>query len=107
MNILDKAIEVIELYDVYQDLLTEKQREYMESYYYNNYSISEISENMSVSRNAVHDQLKRTVQKLYDYESKLELRSKDKKRHTIIEKIKNKKDLLEVLNLIEELEKVE
>ena len=40
MNILDKSIEVIELYDIYQDLLTEKQREYLESYYYNNYSIS-------------------------------------------------------------------
>ena len=73
MNILDKAIEVIELYDIYQDLLTNKQREYMESYYYNNYSLTEISENMSVSRNAVHDQLKRTVKKLYDYEAKLEL----------------------------------
>ncbi len=107
MNILDKAIEVIELYDVYQDLLTEKQREYMESYYYNNYSITEISENMNVSRNAVHDQLKRTVKKLYDYESKLELRIKGKKRNKIIEKIKNEKDFEKVLYLVEELEKVE
>jgi predicted DNA-binding protein YlxM (UPF0122 family) len=107
VNILDKAIEVIELYDVYQDLLTEKQREYMESYYYNNYSITEISENMNVSRNAVHDQLKRTVKKLYDYESKLELRIKGKKRNKIIEKIKNEKDFEKVLYLVEELEKVE
>jgi len=107
MNILDKAIEVIELYDVYQDLLTEKQKGYMESYYYNNYSITEISENMNVSRNAVHDQLKRTVKKLYDYELKLELRSKGKKRNKITEKIKNEKDLKKVLYLVEELEKVE
>ncbi len=107
MNILDKAIEVIELYDHYQDLLTDKQKEYMESYYYNNYSISEISENMNVSRNAVHDQLKRTVAKLYDYESKLKLRIKGKNRDKIIEKLKNEKDLLKVLDLVEELEKVE
>ena len=107
MNILDKAIEVIELYDIYQDLLTEKQREYLESYYYNNYSISEISENMNVSRNAVHDQLKRTVQKLYDYESKLELRKKGKERHIIREKIKKEKDIKKINYLVEELEKVE
>ncbi len=107
MNILDKAIEISELYDVYQDLLTDKQKEYMESYYYNNYSISEISENMNVSRNAVHDQLKRTVKKLYDYESKLELRNKDKLRYKILEKMKNEKDLNKVLDLVKELEKVE
>ena len=107
MNILDKAIGVIELYDVYQDLLTKKQKEYMESYYYDNYSISEISENMNVSRNAVHDQLKRTVKKLYDYESKLELRSKGKKRKIITKQIKEEKDLKKVKDLVEELEKVE
>lgn len=107
MNILDKAIEVMELYDIYQDLLTNKQREYMESYYYDNYSLTEISENKNVSRNAVHDQLKRTVKKLYNYESKLELRIRGKNRHIIIEKIKNEKDLIKILDLVEELEKVE
>ncbi len=107
MNALDKSIEIIELYDVYQDLLTDKQREYMEAYYYNNYSISEISENKSVSRNAVHDQLKRTVQKLYDYEQKLELRIKSKNRAKIINKIKEEKNIKSILDLVEELEKVE
>ncbi len=107
MNALDKSIEIIELYDVYQDLLTDKQREYMEAYYYNNYSISEISENKSVSRNAVHDQLKRTVQKLYDYEQKLELRIKSKNRTKIINKIKEEKNIKSILDLVEELEKVE
>ncbi len=107
MNMLDKAIEVIEIYDIYQDLLTNKQKEYMEAYYYNNYSLTEISENMNVSRNAVHDQLKRTVKKLYDYESKLELRTKGKKRNNIIKNLKKEKDLKKVLNLVKELEKVE
>ena len=107
MNILDKSIEIIELYDVYQDLFTDKQKEYMESYYYNNYSISEISENMNVSRNAVHDLLKRSVQKLYDYEEKLELRKKLKQRNLIRGKIKEEKDLSKIKDLVEELEKVE
>ncbi|MCK5387675.1 MAG: DNA-binding protein, partial [Candidatus Izimaplasma sp.] len=56
---------------------------------------------------AVHDQLKRTVKKLYDYESKLELRNKDKLRYKILEKMKNEKDLNKVLDLVKELEKVE
>jgi len=107
MDILDKAIEVIELYDIYQDLLTNKQKEYLEAYYYNNYSITEISENMSVSRNAVHDQLKRTVAKLYDYETKLALRNKGKIRLKIIKQLKNELDLQKVKYLVEELEKVE
>ena len=107
MNILDKSIEIIELYDVYQDLFTVKQKEYMESYYYNNYSISEISENMNVSRNAVHDLLKRSVQKLYDYEEKLGLRKKAKQRNLIRNEIKEANDLIKIKDLVEELEKVE
>ena len=107
MDTLDKSIEIIELYDVYQDLLTDKQKEYMESYYYNNYSITEIAENFKVSRNAVFDQLKRTTKKLYDYENKLELRQKNKSRKKIFKKILEEKDLTNILDLVEELEKVE
>lgn len=107
MNTLDKSIEVIELYDIYQELLTKKQQEYLESYYYNNYSISEISQNLNVSRNAVHDQLKRTVKKLYDYEEKLGLKQSEKKRKAIIKKIREEENLSEIHNLVEELEKVE
>ncbi|MBN2604212.1 MAG: hypothetical protein JXR62_00140 [Bacilli bacterium] len=107
MDILDKSIEINELYDVYQDLLTKKQKEYFESYYYNDFSITEISDNFDVSRNAVHDQLKKTVQKLYDYESKLQLRKKEKKYNTILTNIKKLTDNQQILELIEELEKVE
>ena len=107
MDILEKALKVIELYDLYQALLTDKQREYFESYYFDNFSITEISENKEVSRNAVHDQLKKTVKKLYDYEEKLELRN--------IEKLRNKRinEIIEVSKddkitlLLNELKKVE
>lgn len=71
MDLLAKSIELINLYDCYQSLLTTKQKMYFESYYFDDYSITEISENQDVSRNAVHDLIKRTVQKLYDFEAKL------------------------------------
>ena len=106
MDILDQSIALINLYDIYQELLTDKQKSYFESYYYDNYSITEISENFNVSRNAVHDQLKRTVSKLNDLEEKLNLEKNKKQRHIIISKIKQSNANLEITNLINELEKV-
>jgi predicted DNA-binding protein YlxM (UPF0122 family) len=107
MDTLDKSIEVINLYDIYQDLLTDKQKAYFESYYFDDYSITEIAENMNVSRNAVHDPLKRTVKKLYDFESKLNIKQTNKERQIIISKIKEQNNDSLVANLIDELEKVE
>jgi len=107
MDNLDKSIKLINLYDLYQDLLTEKQRNYFESYYFDDYSITEISENNNVSRNAVHDQLKRTVKKLNDIEEKMNLRKQNIKRQVIISEIKNLTTDEKILELINELEKVE
>ena len=45
MDILEKTLGTIVLYDLYQALLTDKQKEYFESYYFDNFSITEISEN--------------------------------------------------------------
>ena len=61
-----------ELYDIYGKLLTEKQREYFEDYYFNNLSFSEMAENYN--------------DKLEEYESILHLREKNVK---IKDKIKN------------------
>ena len=107
MDKLDKSIEVMELYDVYQDILTDKQKEYTESYYFEDMSISEIAEELSVSRNAVHDQIKRTVKKLYDLEGNLKLREKSKQRSKLYAKINKENNLESIKNLIEEFEKVE
>lgn len=107
MDVLQKKIEVMELYDLYSNLLTEKQKEYIEAYYYDDLSITEISEDLDVSRNAVHDQLKRTVKKLYDFEEALKVKEKNKKRNKLIERIRIKNQNGEIELLIDELEKVE
>lgn len=107
MDTLGKSMLLMQLYDVYQELLTEKQREYFESYYFDDLSISEISENYDVSRNAVHDQLKRTVLKLEDLEVKLELLKKKKQRETLFSSVNDSFDKEELMNVIRELEKVE
>ena len=107
MDVLEKSIHLIRLYDIYQSLLTEKQREYFESYYFDDYTLQEISENYNVSRNAVHDQLKRTANKLVDFEEKLKLQETNQKRNKVISKLKQVIKEESLLQLIDELEKVE
>lgn len=67
----EKREEIIRLYDTYGKLLTDKQKEYFENYYFDDLSISEIAVNYNVSRNAVFDQIKRVISILIDYEEKL------------------------------------
>lgn len=69
----DSREYIIELYDIYGSLLTEKQKQYFEDYYFMDLSLSEIALNYSISRNGVYDQIKRVEQALYDYENKLNL----------------------------------
>lgn len=84
---MDERIYLIDLYDIYGELLDDKKKEYFESYYFDNLSLGEISENLGISRNAVHKQLKVVEEYLRFYEEKLELYSKRKELESIISKI--------------------
>ncbi len=75
---MDKHDYIVILYDYYSSLFNEKQRKYFEDYYFNNFSLSEMSENMKVSRNAIHKVLKNVESKLLGYEECLGLYHKDK-----------------------------
>ena len=87
------------LYDYYGELLSDIQREYFESYYFDNLSLSEISENDGKSRNAVHKCIKSSSMKLYEYEDKLKLYEKRCKLDKILEEIDDDKlkDILKEL----------
>lgn len=76
---MDNYIYYVTLFDYYGSLLTEKQRQYFEDYYFENLSLSEISENLGISRNAVNKQIHKTIEKLEYYEKKLELYQKSEK----------------------------
>lgn len=88
-----------ELYDLYGKLLTDKQQQYFEDYYFNNLSFREMADNYSVSRNAIFKQLKITKEKLEEFESILKLRDKNNKLRSLIENIKDEN----IKNKIEEL----
>ena len=77
---LDKKQRVNLLMDCYLDLLTDKQKDYLNLYYGEDLSLSEIAEELDVSRNAVFDNLKRAVRLLEDYEDKLHLLKRHEER---------------------------
>ena len=70
---MDKKLYLVNLYDYYGVLLTEKQKQYFENYYFDDLSLGEIAENDNVSRNAVHGQLKNVEERLQFYEKSLHL----------------------------------
>lgn len=89
-------IHYINLYDYYSDLLTEKQKDYFEDYYFSNLTLAEISENEDISRNAVHKQIKEVEKKLDYYEEKLQLLVKANKIKELLssETLEKIKDLI-------------
>ena len=74
---LEKTKRVNDLIDLYGNLLTTNQLNILELYYMEDLSLKEIAEELNVSRNAVHDSLKRSLVILEDYEEKLKLLEKD------------------------------
>ena len=89
---------LIILYDYYGELLNDLQRKYFELYYFDNLSLSEIGENDSKSRNAIHKCIKSSSMKLYEYEEKLKLYENRCKIEEIIENIDD-----DIKNKIKEL----
>ena len=88
-----------ELYDLYQELLTTKQKNYFEDYYFQNLSLGEMAENYDVSRNAIFKQIHIVIEKLEEYEEKLQLFKKKKK----LEEISQSIDDLSIRKQLEEL----
>lgn len=96
---MDKTIYYNNLYDYYGSLLTDKQREYFEDYYFNDLSLAEIAEKLNVSRNAAHGQIKNVIEKLDYYEENLKLYEKQLKIMKILDKVdmKIKKEIEELI----------
>ena len=68
---MNKKVEISMLCDIYGKLLTGKQFEFINDYYNNDLSLSEIAENNNITRQAVRDIIKKGERKLFEYEEKL------------------------------------
>ena len=103
MEELEKSIRVNKLIDFYGDLLTLHQKEILSLYYQMDLSLSEISEQLDISRNGVYDALKKGVNILEKYEEKLHLISKDEELEDYFFKLKKNasKEEKELIDKIE------
>lgn len=70
---MEKIFEQALLYDFYGELLNDHQKSIYEEYVLDNLSLSEIAESRGISRQGVHDLIKRADKTLNEYESKLQL----------------------------------
>ena len=99
---MDKQDKLILLFDYYGDLLSDSQRIYFESYYFDNLSLSEIGENYNVSRNAVSKDLKLATEKLNNFEDKLKIISRDDKLRKLASKIEDNDLKVKIMNILDE-----
>ena len=73
---MEKIVEQGLLYDFYGELLTAHQRRIYEDVVLNDLSPSEIAKEQGISRQGVHDLIKRCDKLLEEYEAKLQLVAK-------------------------------
>lgn len=93
---MEEVVYYNDLYDLYGELLTEKQRKYFEDYYFQNYSYRELAEEYNISSNAIFNQIHNVLAKLEEYENKLQLLKK-RNRLREISLIIDNKDIKEEL----------
>lgn len=110
---MDDILQLTLLYDFYGELLTEKQKQVYEMHYQNDLSLTEIGEELSISRQAVRDQLKRTERILWGYEEKLQLvarfqtqKKAVKRMQRILEQLEEKKHDEAVRKAVVDMKKI-
>ena len=103
---MDKKVEVSILCQIYGKLLTEKQFEFIEDYYNNDLSLSEIAENNNVTRQAVRDVIKKGENKLFEFEEKLSIMKKMLKQEKQIQQIIEELNKITDTSSDEKIEKI-
>nr|WP_307989497.1 YlxM family DNA-binding protein [uncultured Niameybacter sp.] len=113
---MEKFVEVSYLYDFYESLLTDKQRDLLMRYYFDDLSLGELATTYNISRQSVFDTIKKAEQKMLDLEAKLGLWRKYVKQEKTLTEVKDKliqcsplgeiekdRQLQEAIALLEEL----
>lgn len=98
-NIMDETmqetIELSILFDFYGELLSDNNKEVFIEYIFNDLSLGEIAQDKGITRQGIHDVIKRSSKKLREYEDSLHLVEKFK---TIEDKVNRIKELIEQLS---------
>lgn len=96
---MDKFFYYNNLFSVYRNLLTLKEQNIFSLYYEENLSLSEIAENLEISRSAVGNTVKTVEKKLQNYEDLLHVWEKN-------EILKDCLSLVEEQKILERIQKV-
>ena len=104
MTDLEKKTYYNILFGYYSELLTEKQQALFEEYYGEDFSLSEIASEYNISRNAVHDTIKKVLSSLDEFEEKLGLYQRDQKLESILKEYSDNLECRELIKKIQEME---
>ena len=103
---MDEKIKISILCDLYGKLLTEKQFEFLNDYYNNDLSLSEIAENNNITRQAVRDIIKKGENKLLKLEEKLLFMEKTMKQEKLLQEVLNELSKIEDASSDKKIEKI-
>lgn len=84
---MEKNVKVSMLLEIYGELLTKTQYDFLDDYYNSDLSLSEIAENRKITRQAARDNIKKGENKLFEYEEKLNIMQKTLKQEKKISEI--------------------
>lgn len=98
---MEKDLRYIELFEIYKELLTEKQRELFSSHYLFDLSLSEIAEEDGGTRQSVYDAVKKVKKKLLEYEKALKIKEQREKIISLIGEIKDEKTATALREILE------
>lgn len=84
---MDSLLELSLLFDYYGVLLTEKQQLICDMYYNQNLSLTEIAEDLTITKQGVRDALKKSEKLLYNFENSLKIKDKNEQISLLIQKI--------------------
>ncbi len=109
---MEKNVKVSMLCQIYGKLLTEKQYNFLDDYYNNDFSLSEIAENYGITRQAARDNIVKGENKLFEYEEKLGImkRTVDQEKQIVkilseLTKIQTKFSDEEIASILENVKK--
>jgi predicted DNA-binding protein YlxM (UPF0122 family) len=85
---LNEFLEISILLGYYGELLSDKQRTYMEEHFEEDYSLSEIAKSHGISRQAVYDNIKRGIKILKSYEEKIGFFKREKEIISSLQELK-------------------
>ena len=93
-----KNLDVIILFDIYGELLTKKQQDFISYYYNDDLSLAEIAENEGITRQGVRDAIKRAEAQLFTFEEHIGLYDRLEKMKKGLEEIKELSSVINEVN---------